>query len=60
VELLSSKGSLHALQQLSVPRRLYTHINNTHPLLDEHSKEHAQVVASGWEVAVDGMHLRIE
>jgi pyrroloquinoline quinone biosynthesis protein B len=53
-------GSLLALRDLNVPHRIYTHLNNTNPLLDFHSREHAEVVASGWQVAVDGMYLCID
>jgi pyrroloquinoline quinone biosynthesis protein B len=53
-------GSLEALRHLDVPRRIFTHLNNTNPLLDEHSPERAHVVASGWEVAFDGMRLHVE
>lgn len=53
-------GSLHALRDLDVPRRIYTHLNNTNPLLDERSTERAHVVASGWEVAADRMRLVLD
>ncbi len=53
-------GSLHALRDLDVPRRIFTHMNNTNPLLDANSPEFAEIAARGWEVAVDGMHLRID
>jgi pyrroloquinoline quinone biosynthesis protein B len=53
-------GSLHALRDLQVPRRIYTHLNNTNPLLDASSSEREQVRAAGWEVAVDGLQLTIE
>jgi pyrroloquinoline quinone biosynthesis protein B len=53
-------GSLHSLRHLNVPRRIYTHLNNTNPILDTNSPEHAHVVASGWLVAVDGMRLRVD
>ncbi len=54
------QGSLELLRSLDVPRRIYTHLNNTNPLLDANSTQYAEVVASGWEVAVDGMQLRID
>lgn len=53
-------GSLHALRDLTAPRRIYTHLNNTNPVLDSTSPERAQVNTSGWEVAVDGMTFHIE
>lgn len=53
-------GSLLALRDLRVPRRVYTHLNNTNPLLDAHSPQFLEVTAMGWEVAHDGMQLLID
>jgi len=53
-------GSLEALSGLNVPRRIYTHLNNTNPILNENSAERLELNARGWEVAVDGMKFRIE
>lgn len=52
-------GSLAALADLRVPRRIYSHLNNTNPLLREDSPERAAVRAAGWEVAYDGMEFEI-
>jgi pyrroloquinoline quinone biosynthesis protein B len=41
----------------SVRRRVFTHLNNSNPVLVEGSAEHAAVLAGGWEVAFDGMEL---
>jgi pyrroloquinoline quinone biosynthesis protein B len=38
-------------------RRVFTHINNTNPILRSDSPELAQLVRSGWEVAFDGMEI---
>ena len=38
-------------------RRVYTHINNTNPILIEGSPERRAVEAAGWEVAYDGMEV---
>lgn len=53
-------GSLRALGSLGVRRRIYTHLNNTNPVLDEASAERQEVEAAGWEVATDGLRLHIE
>jgi pyrroloquinoline quinone biosynthesis protein B len=50
-------GSLTALRDLSAPRRIYIHINNTNPLLRDDSKERAAAEAAGWEIAWDGMEV---
>ena len=50
-------GSLERMAPLERPRKLYIHINNTNPILDEESEEYRTVRESGWEVASDGMEL---
>jgi pyrroloquinoline quinone biosynthesis protein B len=36
------------------PRKIFLHINNTNPMLDEASAEYRQVRGAGWEIAEDG------
>jgi pyrroloquinoline quinone biosynthesis protein B len=36
------------------PRKIFLHINNTNPILDEASPQHHQVRDAGWEIAEDG------
>jgi pyrroloquinoline quinone biosynthesis protein B len=36
------------------PRKIFLHINNTNPMLDEASEEYRRVRGAGWEVAEDG------
>jgi len=36
------------------PRKIFVHINNTNPILDEASPQHRQVRDAGWEIAEDG------
>ncbi|MBV8630762.1 MAG: pyrroloquinoline quinone biosynthesis protein PqqB [Silvibacterium sp.] len=52
-------GSLKRFSGLKGPRKIFIHINNTNPMLDEGSDEHRQVIAAGWELAHDGMDLGI-
>jgi pyrroloquinoline quinone biosynthesis protein B len=52
-------GSMAALSSLSGARRIYIHINNTNPILDESSSQHRAVREAGWEVAYDGMELAL-
>lgn len=47
-------GSLARLSHLSI-RKIYIHVNNTNPILDEASPERREVERAGWEVADDGM-----
>jgi len=50
-------GSLERLAALRCPERIYTHINNTNPILLEGSPERAAVVRAGLTVGYDGLHL---
>ncbi|WP_405970094.1 pyrroloquinoline quinone biosynthesis protein PqqB [Streptomyces sp. NBC_00988] len=47
-------GSLTALTRHPGVRRIYTHLNNTNPLLDAGSAARAQVNGAGVEVLMDG------
>jgi pyrroloquinoline quinone biosynthesis protein B len=53
------RGSLAMLSKLSAPRRIFTHINNTNPMVREDSPERKIVEAAGWSVARDGMEIRL-
>jgi pyrroloquinoline quinone biosynthesis protein B len=54
VPLSSPDGSLARLAQLKRPRRIYLHINNTNPMLNEAGNEHRQMRDAAWELAEDG------
>ncbi|MFC7258512.1 pyrroloquinoline quinone biosynthesis protein PqqB [Streptomyces lutosisoli] len=49
-----ARGSLAALARHPGPRRIYTHLNNTNPLLDPASDASARVTGAGVEVLPDG------
>ena len=51
-------GSLAALKGLG-KRRIYIHINNTNPILIDGSPEHRRVEDAGFEVAADGLEIRL-
>jgi pyrroloquinoline quinone biosynthesis protein B len=53
------KGSLRALSDLGIRRKIYVHINNTNPVLIEDSPERAKVTAAGWDVSYDGMEVTL-
>lgn len=50
-------GSLALLSRLGCRYRVYTHINNTNPMLLEQGPERAMVNAAGLVVGEDGMHF---
>ena len=52
-------GSLAAFVPLRVQRKVYIHINNTNPMLLDDSPERATAERAGWEVAHDGMEVRL-
>lgn len=52
-------GSLAALAALPIERTIYTHINNTNPILLDDAPERRIVEQHGMEVAVDGLDLRL-
>jgi pyrroloquinoline quinone biosynthesis protein B len=54
-----SDGTIEEFSTLRGPRKIFIHINNTNPMLDEDSPEYRHVSASGWELAFDGMELSI-
>lgn len=51
------EGSIARLSGLTGTRRIFVHINNTHPVLQPGSPERAQLEAAGWELARDGMEI---
>ena len=52
-------GTIAAFQDLSVARRIFIHINNSNPVLLEDSPERHLAEAAGWEIAYDGMEVRL-
>lgn len=52
-------STLEAFATIPVGRRIFVHINNTNPALLADSPERAHLTAAGWEVAEDGMEIRL-
>jgi pyrroloquinoline quinone biosynthesis protein B len=52
-------GTLEALAKLKRTRKIFYHINNTNPILDEDCAEHCEIIAAGWEIARDGMEIEL-
>jgi len=53
------EGTIAAFETLQVNRKILIHINNSNPILLDDSAERAVVEAAGWEVAYDGMEVRL-
>jgi len=52
-----SVARFKGLPRIPGARRVYTHINNTNPMLRADSPERAHVEQAGWEIAFDGMEI---
>ncbi len=52
-------GSLAAFRPLGAHRKIYTHINNTNPVLLADADERRRAEADGWEIAWDGMEISL-
>jgi pyrroloquinoline quinone biosynthesis protein B len=55
-----SGGMLEWLEKLPAgTRRILIHVNNSNPILDESSPEHAELTRLGIEVAWDGLEIEL-
>lgn len=52
-------GSIAALRDVKVGRKIYVHINNTNPVLVDGSDERIAANKAGWEIARDGMEIAL-
>jgi pyrroloquinoline quinone biosynthesis protein B len=50
-------GSLVILKGLGIGKLVYTHMNNTNPMLIDGSDEHQAVAAAGAETGYDGLEI---
>jgi pyrroloquinoline quinone biosynthesis protein B len=57
VPIAGPGGSLEWIARLPCRHRIYTHINNTNPILLERSPERAAVERTGITVGFDGLHI---
>lgn len=59
MSMSGENGSIEALRQVNVGRKIYVHINNTNPVLVDGSKERIAANKAGWEIAQDGMEIAL-
>ena len=59
VPVSGSDGSLAKLAGLRHPRKIFVHVNNTNPMLDESGAQYKEVRAAGWEIAEDGWQIEL-
>jgi pyrroloquinoline quinone biosynthesis protein B len=54
-----TNGTIEAFNGIDVRRGILLHINNFNSILLDDAPERAAVQAAGWEVAYDGMEIRL-
>lgn len=59
ISISGPAGSIAAFKDLNVARKVYVHINNSNPVLDDHSPERKATEHAGWEVGYDGMEITL-
>lgn len=59
ISIWGDDGSIAALEPLGISRKIYVHINNSNPVLDENSAARKATEQAGWEIGYDGMEVRL-
>ncbi|HJZ17625.1 MAG TPA: pyrroloquinoline quinone biosynthesis protein PqqB [Stellaceae bacterium] len=59
ISMSGEDGAIAAFRDLGVKRRIFIHINNSNPVLLDDSPERHAAEAAGWEIAYDGMEVRL-
>jgi len=59
MSMSGEEGTIDAFRDLGVKRRIFIHINNSNPVLLEDSVERRLAETAGWEIAYDGMEVRL-
>jgi pyrroloquinoline quinone biosynthesis protein B len=59
MSMSGADGSIAALAQVAIRRRIFIHINNTNPVLLADAPERAEAAAAGWEIAHDGLEITL-
>jgi pyrroloquinoline quinone biosynthesis protein B len=59
ISMSGPQGSIEAIKPLGIARRIYVHMNNSNPVLDNSSAARRAVEAAGWQVGYDGLEVRL-
>ena len=59
MSMTGTDGSIAALNDLGIARKIYIHINNSNPVLLPNAPERDVLARSGWELAEDGMEIAL-
>jgi len=59
ISMSGAEGAIASFRDLEVGRRIFIHLNNSNPVLLDDSPERREAEAAGWEIAYDGMEVRL-
>jgi len=59
ISISGPEGSVAAFRSLGVRRKIFVHINNSNPVLDQSSPERKAAEETGWEIGYDGMEVQL-
>ena len=59
ISMSGPDGSIAAFDNLDVARKVFVHINNSNPALNDNSPERKAIESAGWVVSYDGMEISL-
>ena len=59
ISMSGPQGAIAGFRDIAVGRKVFIHINNSNPVLLADSAERAEAEGEGWEIAYDGMEIRL-
>jgi pyrroloquinoline quinone biosynthesis protein B len=57
VPMSGNDGTIALLADITTPKKVFIHINNTNPVLDSRSAEYKSLSDAGWHIGQDGWQL---
>lgn len=57
ISMSGPDGSIAALRDLGIGRKIYIHMNNSNPVLRPDAPERAEAESAGWTIGQDGMEI---
>jgi pyrroloquinoline quinone biosynthesis protein B len=58
VPMSGDDGTIALLADITTPRKIFVHLNNTNPVLDPRSAEYKSLSDAGWQIGQDGWQLK--
>ena len=59
ISMSGPEGSIAALRDLWIGRKVFVHMNNSNPVFRPDAAERAKAEAAGWIIGQDGMELTL-